>query len=79
MHFAHSSVEKSSISIPMAEKTKVLFFGTACPLCGSSACVWTGGFEEEISEKIQQDFPRWTPDAGACGQCIKAYMPRRFI
>jgi len=61
------------------EKERVLFLSVVCPLCGSGTHIWTEGIDIEVSEKIRKDFPRWTPEAGACDQCIEAYTPMRLI
>jgi len=58
---------------------KVLFLGTPCPLCSFAGHVWVGGMEEEIIENIRDDFPRWSPEEGACERCIEAYRPPRLI
>lgn len=62
---------------PFAQK--VLFLGTPCPLCGLTAGVWVGAIEEEITDNIRADFPRWSPEEGACARCIEAYTPPRLI
>lgn len=62
-----------------ATAEKVLFLGTPCPLCGVTGCVWVGAVEEEIANNIRADFPRWSPQEGACERCIEAYTPPRLI
>ncbi|MBI2359538.1 MAG: hypothetical protein HYV04_11675 [Deltaproteobacteria bacterium] len=58
---------------------KELFLGTPCPLCGLTAGVWVGPIEEGITDNIRADFPRWSPEEGACERCIDAYTPPRLI
>ncbi|HWP60242.1 MAG TPA: hypothetical protein VNL14_20275 [Candidatus Acidoferrales bacterium] len=41
--------------------------------------IWVGSIDTAIAERIRRDFPRWTPEAGACERCIESYSPPRLI
>lgn len=49
------------------------FPGSPCPLCGFPTYAWVEAFGEQVARFIQQDFPWWEPEEGACERCGEAY------
>jgi hypothetical protein len=53
--------------------------GASCPLCGFSTFQW-GGAEQlggEVGKAILREFPRWTPEQGACERCVEIFLSSR--
>jgi len=52
------------------------FPGSPCPLCGFPTYAWVEASGEQVVKFIQQDFPWWKPEEGACERCGEAYALR---
>jgi hypothetical protein len=51
--------------------------GMPCPLCHFPTYFWEeeelSNFEEPVIKIIQEDYPQWTVEAGACPRCRERY------
>lgn len=51
--------------------------GAVCPICGFPTFDWSddaNGLPAVALQSIGQEIPDWSPDHGACRQCIEIYM-----
>ncbi len=56
-----------------------LLLGSLCPLCRFPTFNWVDDldqFDKNVIELIQEDYPHWTVENGACGQCVEGYEVR---
>jgi hypothetical protein len=49
--------------------------GAPCPLCGFATFAWAAAekLAPDAIARIQQEFPHWTAEQGACGRCAEIY------
>jgi hypothetical protein len=50
--------------------------GAPCPLCQFPTFDWARPqiFSDELRLAIAKDFPRWSPEQGACDRCVEVYL-----
>ena len=55
--------------------------GAPCPLCGFPTFAWASPerLTESAVSAIRTEFPRWTPEQGACARCSEIYRLNRKL